>query len=148
MNIQPRYALLGSITLCLLVLLLMGGCSTIPATPARTDTVIWRGCDGKDHAAIVRVFTGFAPAMCPARAWQLGYPGHALMYAGGMTAGCLFVSPPDADRIRYAELYALPIESVIAHELEHLHSEHPGRVSGDEYREADAGMEHTCEGKS
>ena len=117
MNLRsPRYALALTIMVCLGVYLL----AACAMTPTRTEVIVFKGCDGKYSAAEIAVYVGFPPVQCPLRAAQAGLYADAAMYAIGGALGCAFWTPPDADRIVRGEVYVLPGEWLLGHEMAHI----------------------------
>jgi hypothetical protein len=87
------------------------------------ELLIWRGCDGKDHAADVAVHVGFPSFECLAVAAQgEAWGAVAEMVVGFPALACVIAGPEDADRIRKAEVWLFPInfDFVVTHEFNHI----------------------------
>lgn len=122
-SISPRMGLLIGMIVGAIVYLLLAGCQS---APVRQELVIYKGCDGRDHASIVQVHVGLPPLQCPLRAYALGLHADAALYAVAGAFGCAFWSPVDQFRVRTAEVYVFPGEPFLAHEMRHARGEsHP-----------------------
>lgn len=109
-----------------LLTLLLVGCSI--AQP-RQEVVIYKGCDGKDHATVVDVKVGFPGLECIALAAKEGEPLAVIGFILGFPAlACVAMWQEDEDRIRKAVMWLYPInfDAIVDHEFRHLKGmEHP-----------------------
>ena len=105
---------------------LLAACSI--AQP-RQEVVIYKGCDGKDHATVVDVKVGLPAAECVVMAVQEGHWLTALGFVVAFPAlACMAIWPEDADRIRQARMWLYPVnfDALVEHEMEHAKGlEHP-----------------------
>ena len=123
---RPRSTLFWSILACL-VAWQVAACTVME--PHR-ELVIWRGCDGMDHAADVSVQVGWPAFACIAAATE---PEDVIAMVLGFPAlGCAVVEAEDAYRVRRATVYLSPVnfDFVVAHEFDHVRGmEHPRGLS-------------------
>ena len=102
----------------------LAGCAI--AVP-REEVVIYRGCDGKDHATIVEVKVGFPGLECIALAAQEGEVLAAIGLLLGFPAlACVAIWPEDSDRVRKAVMWLYPVNLIatVEHEFDHLRGMH------------------------
>ncbi len=117
--------LFGSILACM-ILWQVAACTVMEP---RRELVIWRGCDGKDHAADVTIHVGLPALECIALAARNG-EGWAVaeLILGFPALACVNVGPEDENRIRKAEIWHAPLafDFTVQHELDHIKGrQHP-----------------------
>ena len=104
----------------LLCCALLGACSTMQ--PHR-ELIVYRGCDGRDHAVDVQVNVGLPALECIALAARNGdlYAVLEFLVAFPVLAS-VRAGPEDENRVRSAEMWVAPVnlDFVVTHEFDHV----------------------------